>query len=638
VLGAWAYSTSFRGVVVWDDLEAIVTNPHIRSLSGSLATPPDTTVAGRPVASLTFALNYALAPAGVREIWEPAAAGPAADGDPFLRNVRGYHALNLVVHLLAAVALFGVVRRTLSSERLRPAFGAGATWIAASVAAIWVVHPVHTTAVTYIVQRVESLMGLLYLATLYCAIRATEPGAARAWMVAALAACALGMATKEVMVTAPLMALLWIWLFRSERLFANPPTRTLLLGLASTWLVLALLVAGTPRSQSVGFGLGGWTWWSYPLTQIEVVTHYLRLVLAPVPLVFAYAWPPAEWSAALAVRGVFLAVLVGLTTTAVARRHPLGFAGAWFFLILAPTSSVLPIATEVAAEHRLYLPSAGIIFLIVIAVYLAGRWLRSLESMRRLGPTTAVVTGVLLAAGIAAVFAAMTHARNRDYWSVESLMRDTVEKRPADARVRMLLGVELLESRRFSEAEHHLRLALTLPGPAAARAGWAPMARMYLGSALCAQEKFADGIPELERALALDPTLAEAHAFLGEAYAAQSRVADAVGAFRASLAVTPDQPNVMRRLAWFLATAKDDRVRDGAAAVALAERAVAARPADPLTWTTLAAAYAEVARFPDAVATARRALAIAQNAGRVELLPDLANDIVLYEARRPLRQ
>jgi cytochrome c-type biogenesis protein CcmH/NrfG len=232
----------------------------------------------------------------------------------------------------------------------------------------------------------------------------------------------------------------------------------------------------------------------------------------------------------------------------------------------------------------------------------------------------------------------MTHARNRDYWSVESLMRDTVGKRPADARVRMLLGVELLGSRRYAEAEHHLRLALALPNPGAARAAWEPMARMYLGASLCAQQKFADGIPELERALALNPALAEAHAFLGEAYVAQQRISDGIRALRASLSVMPDQPNVMRRLAWILSTAKDDRVRDGAAAVTFAERAVAALPADPLAWSALAAAYAEVGRFRDATATARRALAVAQNAGRVELLPELGGDIALYEAGRPLRQ
>jgi cytochrome c-type biogenesis protein CcmH/NrfG len=642
VVGAWTYSTSFPGVFVWDDVEAIVTNPHLRSLSGSFTTPPDTTLAGRPVASLTFAVNYALAPLDAREVWEPGAPGPAAPGDPFLRNVWGYHAVNLAIHLVASVVMFGVVRRTVLTAGLKTggSIADASTLAAATVAAIWLVHPLHTSAVTYIVQRVESLMGLWLLVTIYAAIRTTEPGGSRSWIAIAIVACALGMATKEVMVVAPLLVLLWIWLFRSDRPLAEPRVRALLVGLAATWILLIVLVAGTPRAGSAGFGVGGWTWWSYLTTQIEIVTHYLELILVPRPLVFAYAWPPAEWNMDLALRALVLVSLTGLTLVAVVRRHPVAFPGAWFFLILAPTSSILPIATEVAAEHRLYLPAAAVIVVVVIVACQAGLWLRaraSPERQRRERRLT-VTVGVIAATIIVAVFAGITHTRNRDYWSVESLLGDTVEKRPLDVRVRLVYGVELLESRRFAEAEHHLRLAMTLPNRSGTREGWEPMARMYLGAALSAQEKLSDGIAELERALALDANLTEAHAFLGEAYAAQGRIGDAVRALRRSLALTADQPNVMRRLAWFLSTTTDDRVRDGAAAVTLAERAVAALPGDPLAWSTLAAAYAEVGRFPDALTTARRALAIAQDTGRADLLAALASDIAVYESRRPLRQ
>lgn len=635
-LGVWAYSTSFLGVFVWDDVEAMVANPHLRSMRTALSTPADTTLAGRPVASLTFAANYALAPDDARDIWEPAAPGPATPGDPFLRNVWGYHAFNLVIHLAAAVVMFGVVRRTVFTAGLK----SGGTLFAAAISAIWLVHPLHTSAVTYIVQRVESLMGLLLLVTMYAAIRATEPNASRWWVAIAIVACALGMATKEVMVVAPVLVLIWLWLFRSNRPLADARVKVLLGGLAATWIVLAILVAGTPRAGSAGLGVGGWSWWSYLMTQIEVVTHYLKLIVVPQPLVFAYAWPPAEWSLDLALRGLMLVLLIAMTLIALRRRHPIAFAGVWFFLILAPTSSVVPIATEVAAEHRLYLPTAAVIAVIATAIYRAGLWLRSRaasERRQREQRLTAMV-GIVLTAAVVVVFSGITQARNRDYWSVESLLRDTVEKRPLDARVRMVYGVELLETRRFEDAEHQLRLAMTLPNRSGTREKWEPMSRMYLGAALCAQGELVEGIAELERALSLDANLTEAHAFLGEAYATQGRVADAVRALQTSLRLTPDQPHVMRRLAWFLATTTDDRVRDGATAVTLAERVVAQHAGDPLAWSTLAAAYAEVARFPDAITAARRALAIAQDTGRGDLLTALASDIAVYESRRPLRQ
>lgn len=126
--------------------------------------------------------GYALAPGDARDVMKPddPIASPG-NAERFYRNVWGYHALNLVVHLLAGLALFGVVRRTLTSPPLRARFGAAATSLAFVVAAIWLVHPLQTESVTYIVQRVESLMGLFYLLTLYCAIRAWDEGPQRGW-------------------------------------------------------------------------------------------------------------------------------------------------------------------------------------------------------------------------------------------------------------------------------------------------------------------------------------------------------------------------------------------------------------------------------------------------------------------------
>ena len=195
--GVWAYTTSFSGVFVFDDLAAIARNPHLRSIWPPAA-PPDTTLAGRPVATLTFALNYAAAPADARETFARGAGELPGAESRLARNARGYHTVNLAIHLLAALTLFGVVRRSVLAARPGADVQRGAAAIATGVALLWVVHPLTTSAVTYLVQRVESLMGLLYLVTLYCAIRAHETGRRGMWMSGAVAACALGMATKEV--------------------------------------------------------------------------------------------------------------------------------------------------------------------------------------------------------------------------------------------------------------------------------------------------------------------------------------------------------------------------------------------------------------------------------------------------------
>src|SRR5262249_2548115 len=128
-------------------------------------------------------------------------------------DVRGYHAANLAIHVLAAWILYDVVRRTLSRGRRTECLSDSATGLAFAVALIWLVHPLHPNTITYIYQRLESLMALFYLATLWCFLRANDSSKSGYWYAASVACCALGMGTKEVMVTAPLVVLWYDRLF-----------------------------------------------------------------------------------------------------------------------------------------------------------------------------------------------------------------------------------------------------------------------------------------------------------------------------------------------------------------------------------------------------------------------------------------
>jgi hypothetical protein len=98
----------------------------------------------------------------------------------------------------------------------------------------------------------------------------------------------------------------------------------------------------------------------------------VRLAFVHSPLVFLYDWPLSPSFAAVAWQAALLTAFVILTGVGIARRHPASFLGAWFFLILVPSSSVLPIVTEVAAEHRMYLPLAAVIAAVVTGLYVAG--------------------------------------------------------------------------------------------------------------------------------------------------------------------------------------------------------------------------------------------------------------------------
>jgi Tfp pilus assembly protein PilF len=627
VIAVWSYSNSFQGVFIGDDFPGIVQNTSIRSLSpitAPLSPPKETTVAGRPVANLTFAMNYAFG-SGTNSTW-------------------GYHLVNLLIHLLAGLLLFGVVRRSLLTPPLRDRFGDAAAPLAFAIAAIWIAHPLHTQAVTFIVQRVESLMGLFYLATLYCAIRGADgdfqsPG----WTTAAIVFCALGMGTKETMVTAPIIVLLWIWLLRPDIRLFGPP-RALLIGLAATMVIVIALALTEARSVSAGFGVKGWTPWSYFRTQIGVIVHYVRLAFWPRPLVFQYGWlPAASWSEVLP-QFALLASIAVATLFAIVKRWPAGLLGAWFLLILAPSSSILPISTEVAAEHRMYLPLAAIVAAVVLTTAGVSFRLgfRPSTDQKPTGSGSRKLTPAVLNVGFALLalpLAVATHARNRAYESQEAMALDVVQNRPQNAQAQLTYGSFLVGEGRFAEAEAHLRTALTLPlSPSTTEATARSLTHLYLGLALLSQEKADEARKSLQQAIIFRPDLERAYGPLAEAQLDLGHAPEAIVTLEIAIARQPDDPTLLKRAAWVLATSSNAAARNGARAIELAERAVVrTERRDPVALDTLAAALAEAGQFDAAIVAVRRSIDLVPPSERNGLGAMLRGHLGLFEARRPVR-
>lgn len=419
--GLFTYRNSFWGPFVFDDLPAIVENLSIRQLwpPGPVLSPPGggTTVDARPVVNLTLAINYALG-----ELDE-----------------RGYHALNLAVHLLAGLILFGIVRRTLSRPPIPPALHPRATGLALAIALVWAVHPLLTAAVTYTIQRAESLMGLCYLATLYLVIRGAGAALPWTWYGPAIGVCAAGMGCKEVMVTAPVMVAVYDRTFLSRswtELFQR--RRYLYLGLAATWLLLLKLVLTSGgRGGSAGFG-AAISSWEYLRTQFGFITRYLALSVWPHPLVFDYGTPVARSAAEIVPFALVIVLLGGLTAWAWRRRPVPAFLGTWFFAILAPSSSLIPVVTQTGGEHRMYLPLAAVVSLLAGGACLGWAALtvrhpNLAASWRRRLP--------LVAAGVVvATLSVLTTRRNDDYRSAVAIWEDTIRKRPGNARAFSNLG------------------------------------------------------------------------------------------------------------------------------------------------------------------------------------------------------
>ena len=527
-----AYAPSLTVPFLFDDAPAIERNLSIRHLwpLGDALSPPQSAAGatGRPLVNLTLAVNYVLG--GL---------------DP-----RGYHLFNLVLQALAGLTLFGLVRRTLLLPGQREIHGEAALPFAFGVAGLWIVHPLLTESVLCVVQRNELLVGLFYLLTLYCFVRSMASPRPRRWKLLAFAACLLGMASKEVMATAPLVVLLYDRTFMAGTFReAWRRRRGFYLALASTWLLLAVLVAQHhQRAGIAGFGLGV-SPWQYLLTQCRALTIYLKLSLWPHPLVLDYGVDMAKGPGEVWPQGLLVLALLAATVAALWRRPVLGFLGAWFFVILAPSSSVVPLTTQPIAEHRMYLPLVAIMVLVVAGVWkLAGRW------------SAPLVVGLALGAGW------LTLNRTADYQSEAAIWTDTIAKQPANARAHASLAHVLIRQERLTEAlpryEEALRLrpdyadvqsdyalALLQAGRAGEAIGHLELARnlkpgdhdiqFNLAVALAQAGRLPETRSTLEELVRQDPLRAEAWNNLGDARMKSGLQAEALLAFEQALRVSP---------------------------------------------------------------------------------------------------
>ena len=585
------YANALRGPFIYDDSAAIVGNEHVRTLQlpDALFSDRENPTAGRPLVNLSFAINYAIG--GL---------------DPV-----GYRTVNLVLHIACGLLIFALASRTLES-----------TDLGFAVALLWIVHPLNSEVVDYITERSESLMALFYLLTLYASVRALEPARRGLWTVTAVVSCLAGMGCKESMATAPIVVLLydrafvfdsWASAFRARRwLYA---------GLGATWLGLAALLWSGPRVHSAGFG-SGVSPWTYLLNQTVMIVRYLRLSVWPTGLVVNYGWPRRLTLADVV---PYAAVVVGLlaATVAVARRSPrLAFAGAWLFIILAPTSSIVPIATEVGAERRMYLPLVAIVALAtVMASRFAQRWrVPAAATIGLLGVVT-----IALAVG--------TVRRNREYESTARLAETVDERWPtpvSDALVAYELGQQghrdeaIVRLRRSAEGGYSTAwfnlggMLLTggqLDEGIAALQRFLQQAplelpavqtRVMLGRALLSKGDVPHALDELRQARSMDPGNVDALSVLSDALLAARQFDQAATGYQTYLAHRPG--DVAATLNLGIALTESGRIREAAAAFA---RARDLDPRDPRPYKDLASLALNVNDVDNGIRFATQAVGVA---------------------------
>jgi tetratricopeptide (TPR) repeat protein len=334
------------------------------------------------------------------------------------------------------------------------------------------------------------------------------------------------MATKESMVVAPLAVLLYDRVFEYRSLRDALAARGgFYAALAATWVELGVLMWRWPRSTVGAATVSSWT---YLLNQAQMIVRYLGLTIWPQSLVIDYGLPRAIGPGDVVPQALLLVAMFAGTIIALARWPAFGFLGAMFFLTLAPTSSIVPIASEVGAERRMYLPLAA---LSVLAVALGSLLLDRLRKRWPARSRTLTIAAVAASAAVAAALGARTVLRNREYATPTALWESVIARRP-NGRARFSLATEYIGAGRHDEAIAQLREAINDY----------PDARAGLGAELVMQGRQAEAIGVLNVFIddkPSQPNRIPARLLLGQALLSQGQLDAAASQFKAVLDLDP---------------------------------------------------------------------------------------------------
>jgi tetratricopeptide (TPR) repeat protein len=526
------YAGQLGGEWIFDDYHTVVRNDQIERLW-----PPtwawydhDIPLASRPAVALTVALDFAV----------------------HGRDPRGYRAFNLAAHIANALLLLWIIQRLLAAW---PALGASereAAGLAGAVALLWALHPLQTELVKYVSQRTELLVSFFYLLTLAAALArfgATSRRASMAWSGVAIGACALGAMSKEVIVTAPLAVLLCDRAFASGG-FARALRRHrgLYAGLACSWVILFALVWAGPRAEAVALSSE-----VSPLsslrTQAGVIAEYLRVCFWPDALRLSYPlWMARSW-ADFPPQGALVVALFAATLWACWRRPRLGFAGAWFFLALAPSSSVVPVVTEIAAQRRVYLALAAVIGLVVVGGFAAFRaWAGARPNRVR----AARAAGLALFAAACLGLGWRTGVRLDDYRSRVSIWQQDVRVDPDNPAALFNLATALLDAGRPERGAVYLDRgvrALERLDPQTRSAVLYSSSADLLAAAYEATGQAAVGLPSLRRLAAAHPEFADVQLGYALLCLAAGRPEEALDPLQRAAALDTESPEPWIRMA-----------------------------------------------------------------------------------------
>ena len=669
-----AYLPALRGGFIWDDDSYVTQNPALHNGEGlrQIWFTPGATPQYYPLSFTSFWVDY--------HLWK--------------LNPLGYHLINLLLHAINAILLWTILRQL----RVRGAWLAAAIFAVHPVnveSVAWITERKNVLAGFFYLSSALACLRfwLPNLAADSRTGRGPQTTAAGLgdwkfyWLALLLYLCAL--LAKTATIALPVAVFLVVWWKRGKvgrrELFPLAPFLAvgLAMGLFTVWV----------EKHFVHAAGSGWAF-SFPergLIAGRAVWFYLGKLVWPHPLMFIYPRWEIHAARPLAYLPV-LALVVVLFVLWVKRKgwaRPMLVALAYFLALLFPVLGFFNVyffRYSFVADHFQYLASIGPLTLAAAGISRLFGFIKKQEW---------ALCGALLV-----VLGALTWQQAGIYRNLETLWRDTLAKNPDCWMAQNNLGTVFADKGRydeaikyyhkaiqlnpnFSEAQYGLGLAFAAQGrldeaienyrkaiqinpnyfDALKDLGNAfadkgrfdeaienyrkairinpnyAEAQFNLGNALVAKGQFDEAIENYYKAIRINPNYAEALNNLGIALADKGRFGEAIEAFRKAIQSKPDFSEALNNLAWVLATSSDAGLRNGAEAVRLAERACElTHYGEPSFIGTLAAAYAEAGRFPEAVTAAEKAAQLATDAGSKKPAEENRQRLELYRTGKPYHE
>ncbi len=549
----------------------------------------------------------------------------------------GHHLTSVLLHTATVIALFLVLLQM-----------TGAFWRSAFVSAVFAIHPLRVESVAWVAERKDVLSGLFFMLTIGAYVRyARRPWSlARYGLVVLL--LAMGLMCKPMLVTLPVVLLLldyWpLQRVEPQKLSRLVLEKLPLLALSAASCVTTLLAQSGAIQSAVSFSL------PYRLgNALAACMVYFGQMLWPAGLAALYPFPHSgapPWEVALA--GILLASLSAFTWSERQRRPWLLIGWLWYLVMLLPVVGIIQVGSQAHADRYTYLPQIGIY---VALTWLVAEWRVNHAALGGL------MAGVLAVLMVCAWKQTTYWQNNETLWTralacttgnyvahmelgaallqkgkvdeAISHYHEALQIKPDEAEMHYNLGNALLQKGRVDDAMTQYQVALEIKPNYSA-------AHVNLGNVLQQKRRVDEAITQYQEALQIDPDNGDAQNNLGNVLLQKGKVGEAIPHFQKALQLEPADPGIQNNLAWLLAASPEASLRNGNKAVELARQANALTGGkNPIILHTLAAAFAEAGRFPEAVETAQRALRLAEAQSNTRLAGQLQSEMKFYQAGSP---